>query len=142
MTDEIVEITYLPTMRCNCRCAHCGVPFEKYSSKEIGGADIAKAIVESKYIASDVNIQICGGEPFLRSDLSDVLLPLFRRFGDSRASITTNGTHPQRICDFINEIPEEDRSRIHFAISIDGLPETHNRIRKNVAAYSSAFRNC
>jgi MoaA/NifB/PqqE/SkfB family radical SAM enzyme len=139
MAGDVVELIWLPTMRCNCRCAHCGVRFDDHDAEEMDGAAVANALRGSRYIASNVAVLISGGEPFLKDGLADFVLPVLNGFENSRFGITTSGTFPNVIADFIQSIPEEYRPRIGFSVSIDGPERVHNRIRNHKNAYSLAL---
>jgi len=139
--QKVVEIIYLPTMRCNCRCSHCGIRFDRADSEEMGCAMLSAYLCSSRYIAPDVDIQITGGEPFLKEDLIDFVAAILREFTSCRVSITTNGTLPQRISTFLKEISEEYIDRLHFALSIDGIEDTHDRIRRLDHAFNLAIQS-
>jgi MoaA/NifB/PqqE/SkfB family radical SAM enzyme len=82
--NEIVEIIYFPTFKCNCRYTHCGIDFN-VQYEELPCAEISKAIVGSNCIAKDVpvNIQITGGEAFLVNDLIDFVIPILEKFDNA-----------------------------------------------------------
>src|SRR3972149_9095172 len=75
-------ISWEATRRCNLRCLHCGSPTEEVNNAdELKTEDIIGAFDE---IARDFDmnrfrhINITGGEPFVRSDLLDVLQAISR----------------------------------------------------------------
>lgn len=65
---------------------------------------------------------ITGGEPFIRTDLKDIVRELYKK--SDRIVISTNGFFTDRIVDLCKEFPN-----IGIRISIEGLEETNNRIR-------------
>jgi MoaA/NifB/PqqE/SkfB family radical SAM enzyme len=65
---------------------------------------------------------ITGGEPFIRTDLKDIVREL-RKISD-RIVISTNGFFTDRIVDLCKDFPD-----IGIRISIEGLEETNNEIR-------------
>ena len=65
---------------------------------------------------------ITGGEPFIRTDLKDVVRELYKK--SDRIVISTNGFFTDRILDLCNEFPQ-----IGIRISIEGLEGTNNAIR-------------
>ena len=138
--SKVYEMIYLPTAQCNCRCAHCGLNFDTVDDNEKSCAEVADAIIKSKYINSNVVVQICGGEPFLRNDIAGFVIPLLKTFESCYVSITTNGISTSNIANFADSIPPNLRSRVGFAISIDGIGETHNQIRKYKNAYNLAIQ--
>ena len=65
---------------------------------------------------------ITGGEPFIRSDLKDIVRELYKK--SDRIVISTNGFFTDRIIDLCKEFPN-----VGIRISIEGLEETNNAIR-------------
>ena len=65
---------------------------------------------------------ITGGEPFIRTDLKEIVRELYKK--SDRIVISTNGFFTDRIVDLCKEFPN-----IGIRISIEGLEETNNRIR-------------
>jgi len=113
---------------CNFRCNHCFIDFQK-KPKDLSYAEI-------KTIASSVNdliwLDIGGGEPFLRPDLHEILC-LFKA---REISIPTNGWFTEKIVGSLEKIESEGLlSSLILTISIDGLPDTHDRIRKKSGSF-------
>ena len=65
---------------------------------------------------------ITGGEPFIRSDLKDIVRELYKK--SDRIVISTNGFFTDRIIDLCKEFPN-----VGIRISIEGLEDTNNAIR-------------
>lgn len=65
---------------------------------------------------------ITGGEPFIRTDLKDIVRELYKK--SDRIVISTNGFFADRIVDLCKEFPN-----IGIRISIEGLEDTNNKIR-------------
>ncbi|UCG53882.1 MAG: radical SAM protein [Dehalococcoidia bacterium] len=82
-------------------------------------------------------IRISGGEPFLRSDLSEIINIIQRKTSPSVVHITTNGLLTERIVEFIKSV--DSPGKIHFKISIDAVGERHDGIRGVQGAYRSAI---
>lgn len=107
------------TGRCNLSCLHC--PFWKRPAPPPLTFNQVKALLLELYRKGIRILIIEGGEPFLWKDgqhtihdVVDVARPLFLSVG-----ITTNGTFPLKI------------NANTIWVSIDGLRDTHNRIRDN-----------
>ncbi|MDX1777842.1 MAG: radical SAM protein, partial [Thermodesulfobacteriota bacterium] len=107
------------TNRCNLECIHC--PFWKRTSPELLTFDQIKQILQTLYRRGVRILILEGGEPSLWRDgnytITDVVTyakTLFFSVG-----MTTNGTVPLTV-------PTNT-----VWVSIDGLRETHNRIRDN-----------
>ncbi len=104
------------THRCNCRCAAC--PFWRRPAPDIP-FDRAVATLDRLQEAGVRLLIFEGGEPFLWRDgdrgLEDLVVEAKRRF--LRVGVTTNGTFPL------------EGSADILWVSIDGLQETHDRLR-------------
>lgn len=124
-------ISWEATRRCNLRCLHCGSPTEEVNNAdELKTEEIIGAFDE---IACnfDMNrfrhINITGGEPFVRSDLLDVLRSISRRPFYRNIDIQTNGV-------FIADSPTvlKDLKGVGvtgLGVSIDGFEASHDSLR-------------
>ena len=65
---------------------------------------------------------ITGGEPFIRTDLKDIVRELYKK--SDRIVISTNGFFTDRIVELCKEFPQ-----IGIRISIEGLEKTNDEIR-------------
>ena len=108
--------TVIVTYRCNARCNMCN-RYKKPSKveEEISIETIKK--LPPMYFTN-----ITGGEPFIRTDLKDIVRELRKK--SDRIVISTNGFFTDRIIDLCKEFPD-----IGIRISIEGLEETNNAIR-------------
>jgi len=110
--DGILAVTY----RCNSRCCMCYT--WKHPSKkedEIRPGDLLT-------LPSMVRLNITGGEPFLRDDLGEILDVVKRKA--KRVVISSNGFLTKRTLDVMNKHRD-----VGIRISVDGIGETHDKIR-------------
>ena len=120
--DGILAVTY----RCNSRCIMCDtwqVQGEKTS--EIRPADL-------ETLPSMIRLNITGGEPFLRNDLSDILEVVRKKA--KRVVISTNGFLTKKILEVMKNYPD-----VGIRISFDGIGDTHDRIRGVGKAHQRAL---
>ena len=75
---------------------------------------------------------ITGGEPFIRSDLKDIVRELDKK--SDRIVISTNGFFTDRIIDLCKEFPN-----VGIRISIEGLEDTNNKIRGLEDGYNKGY---
>lgn len=108
--------TVIVTYRCNARCTMCS-RFKAPSrpEEEISIETIRK--LPKMYFTN-----ITGGEPFIRTDLKDIVRELYKK--SDRIVISTNGFFTDRIIDLCKEFPN-----VGIRISIEGLEDTNNKIR-------------
>lgn len=108
--------TVIVTYRCNARCNMCNR--FKCPSKP----DEELSIETIKKLPQMYFTNITGGEPFIRTDLKEIIRELYKK--SDRIVISTNGFFTDRIVDLCKEFPN-----IGIRISIEGLEETNNKIR-------------
>ena len=125
------------TSRCNARCEHCGSScgYEK-PKNEISKEKLMETLKEisEHYDASEILLNVTGGEPFLRKDLFEIMdyaVSLGFRWG-----ITSNGILIDE--ELVKKIVKSKMSTI--SISIDGLKETHEAFRKVPGAWEKIIK--
>ena len=106
----VLAITY----KCNSRCTFCSI-WKNKTEKEIDMSYYKK-------LPFFESINITGGEPFMRTDIDDIIEIVRKR--TKRIVIATNGLLTERILKTAKKYPE-----IGFRISIDGLEEVHDKMR-------------
>jgi MoaA/NifB/PqqE/SkfB family radical SAM enzyme len=116
-----IKLTY----RCNLACLHC--PWSQRESAELTGAQWCERIGELRRRGVE-NFVLEGGEPTLREDLAEIV-ECARDGGRGRVVVSTNGTR-----DLAGLRPDR------FLVSVDGLPESHDRIRGR-GSYERMRRN-
>ena len=117
------------TNHCNFRCAHCFVDFTN-PPKDLKLDNYEKI---SKSINDLFWLDIAGGEPFLKKNLYE-MVNLFKK---QIVTIPTNGWLKQNILDQI-ELMNKD-CEIVINLSLDGLEENHNIIRKNKQSWEKVW---
>lgn len=127
LEDVVIEIT----KRCNLRCVHCGSGCTDVLGKELG-IDDWKSVISSLPELGVRKIIFSGGEPTIKNGIEDLfgqIASLGMDYG-----IISNGfsMKEEMIGSFVRHKP--------FAVgfSVDGLKETHNKIRQN----KRSWQNC
>jgi MoaA/NifB/PqqE/SkfB family radical SAM enzyme len=93
-----------------------------------------------EFLREVVSIQITGGEPFMRKDLAEIVLTIHQQLPDCRFWIPTNALDTMRIKETTIKILRGlDGGGLGISVSIDGLRETHNRIRGVRGAFEAAI---
>lgn len=121
------------TERCNLECPHCYSSAGRSASnkRELGTQEIIRLLDQYSEVGrgrETTDIAITGGEPFLRSDLIEILrhcIDLQEKGLFTRVMLNTNG---------VNVNAESARflasTGVHIAVSVDGSkPATHEIIR-------------
>jgi MoaA/NifB/PqqE/SkfB family radical SAM enzyme len=115
--DAVVAVTY----RCDSRCNMCNI-WQLPPGDELEPAQYRKL----PRTLRDINVT--GGEPFLRDDLVDIIRVLNERCGRPRIVISTNGFERRRIAHAAPELLKIGRN-VGIAVSLDGIGEKHDEIR-------------
>ncbi len=123
-TDAVIAVTY----RCNSRCAMCDI--WKTSGSEELAPERYRALPSTLK-----NVNITGGEPFLRNDLPEIISAIRERCPGVRLVISTNGFLTERIVQAARSFPP-----LGIRVSIDGPGALHDQIRGVKGAYERALR--
>ena len=121
--DGIVAVTY----RCNSRCVMC-YTWQHPSRRE---DEITAKDLET--LPRMARLNVTGGEPFLRDDLSDILDVVKTKA--KRVVISSNGFLTKRTLDVVGRHPD-----VGIRLSFDGIGETHNHIRGLKKAHETALK--
>ncbi len=116
------------TMRCNARCDHCFC----WEDLNVGIREMTLEEIES--LADSVppmrQLLLTGGEPTLRRDLLEVARAFAKRGKTEMVRINTNGLKPDKLIELAQAFKSEFPGvGMDFQLSLDGLEETHDRIR-------------
>ena len=127
-----LTVSFLVTARCNLRCKHCfNHQVEKTSSekmrKELSLDEIEKM---SKSMGFFLNALLCGGEPFIRDDLHEIVR-LFRVNNKAKAfSSSTNGQLTDKVVkqmEYISQYSKYENYSMNF--SLEGFEDENDEIR-------------
>lgn len=135
----LTDLFWECTLTCNCKCKHCGSNAEK--KKYDGELTTEEIKIAFKQIANDMNankilINVTGGEPLVRKDLCDVMEYATNELG-FHWGMTTNGI-------LLNDENIEKLRKANMetiSISIDGLPEVHDKFRGVEGSYNIIINN-
>ena len=108
--------TVIVTYRCNARCTMCN----RYKCPSNPEEELS--IETIKKLPPMYFTNITGGEPFIRTDLKEIIRELYKK--SDRIVISTNGFFTDRIIELCEEFPN-----VGIRISIEGLEKTNNEIR-------------
>jgi MoaA/NifB/PqqE/SkfB family radical SAM enzyme len=130
--DSVNVIQIHPTRRCNLRCRHCYSTSGPEQTAELALAPLQRLLADAA--AEGFNaIGLSGGEPLLYKPL----LPLLRtaRSLGYLTTVTTNGTLLQT-----RRLEALAPHLSLLAISIDGVPESHDQMRDLKGAFRTLVR--
>ncbi|HUV46570.1 MAG TPA: radical SAM protein [Candidatus Bathyarchaeia archaeon] len=121
-------LTLFVTNQCNLHCRHCFYwQVIKRQKKEL-------SLRQIEALSHDLGklklLSISGGEPFLRSDLADIIQPFVANNRLRVVSIVTNGSLPGKIQKEVEKILKiSSRLLVVVCLSVDGTEKIHDKIR-------------
>ncbi len=113
-----MEACLIVTYRCNARCVMCHTWQHPSHKKEEFGPELIKKLPGGLNF-----MNITGGEPFLRSDLEDIIGIALEK--TKRLVISTNGYFTKKIINLAKKF----RNRVGVRISLEGLPAANDELR-------------
>ena len=129
-------VTMYVTTRCDERCIHCYYwdQLNPSPNRDFSLSEFERTLASMDEI---FNLFIGGGEPFLRRDLSEILLAAYTRNRVANLYVPTNGQHTARIVDTLESVLDRAPNlRFHLNLSVDHVDEEqHDRIRGKKGAY-------
>ena len=137
-------INFPITYKCNMRCSMCDI-WQRYRkdpkklSEELTTEEIERIFSDNSDFLSNVrNVGLTGGEPFLRDDIGDIVRIIRDNIPNVRLGAQTNGFRTDSIIrnlkDILRFCPD-----FGLAVSLDGVMETHDRIRGVKGTFNNAL---
>ena len=125
--QKLHTVIFFVTSRCNALCRTC---FYWQELNQKGDLSFDEIKILSETMSHFHDLLLSGGEPSLRNELPEIVNLFYRNNGIRRIYFPTNGLKPQRIRELVGRILQENNElEVYLNNSIDGLPETNDRIR-------------
>jgi Fe-coproporphyrin III synthase len=129
-TSAVIAVTY----KCNSRCKMCNI-WQKPETAEISPD------VFLKLPASLKDINITGGEPYLRNDIIEILDNIEQRCHPAKIVISSNGYLTEKITATAKEILNKKYGhKVTIALSLDSIGPMHGEIRGIAGAYEMVLQ--
>jgi radical SAM protein with 4Fe4S-binding SPASM domain len=125
--DAILALTY----RCDARCQMCNI-WQMKPQENLSIDDYAKVPSTLR----DINIS--GGEAFMRKDLVDIVKTVHQKCKNPRIVISTNGFRTGQVVTKMEDL-RKTIPNIGVGVSMDGIGEIHDKIRGIPKAYDKAL---
>ena len=123
---------------CNLTCEHCFYWQNLNQRDDLSFAEIAALSAD---IGRIENLNLSGGEPFLRPDLDDVVRLVIRENGVRQIYVPSSGFFTDRTETALKSILEEPTLDLFVVeLSIDGMESYHNTLRGSDEAFSRAMQ--
>ncbi|MBI4516682.1 MAG: radical SAM protein [Deltaproteobacteria bacterium] len=122
---------------CNMKCEHC---FYWQNLNRRDDLTFEELVALSNDLGHIENLNLSGGEPFLRKEFGAICRQFIRANGVKEIYVPTNGYYTERTVEQIRETLKEPSLRL-FAVefSLDGMPEFHDRFRATKNAFAKAM---
>ena len=141
VTDLHLELTH----RCNLKCVMCEHWEVEHLDpgsvkREMDFAAIKKAVTESTLLKTVETVVITGGEPWLRHDFVDIAAWLSGAFPAAKIVALTNFWNTGHMRLKLSELRARGVKNLSLGSSLDGLRETHDRVRGQAGAFDGLAR--
>ncbi len=135
-------MVHFVTRNCNARCSHCFIDFDDPATfkGDLKLDEIQRLTTTLGWQLRNVNLT--GGEPFLRKDLFDIAEAYLTNTSIRSIYITSHGGLTDRTLEFVNKYLSAGYDRQHtlfFSISIDDFPEAHDENRRIKGLFKRAM---
>jgi MoaA/NifB/PqqE/SkfB family radical SAM enzyme len=130
-------------LRCNTKCAMCNI-WQIKSPHELSTEQLATIFSDPVYARVEYII-LAGGEPTLRHDLAEIVelmhkyMPRLKKL--MIASNVINRASVQRQYPHIAHYCADHKIRLTLGVSLDGIGETHDKIRGVKGAFEKAMES-
>jgi MoaA/NifB/PqqE/SkfB family radical SAM enzyme len=123
---------------CNMKCEHCFY-WQNLNRRDDLTFDEIQTL--SKQLGRIDNLNLSGGEPFLRKDFGRICREFIRNNGVKEIYVPSNGYYTDKTIEQIRETLKEKSLRL-FAIelSLDGMQEFHDKFRVTKNSFAYAMR--
>lgn len=128
------------TDRCNAACEHC-FNWKKVQNPDNHELSLAEIEKLTKKLPPMLLVNLCGGEPTMRTDLPEIVSLFTKNTGAEYITIPTNGFLPTRTEEVFSRIfSESPDTFFRIGISLDGWQEEHDRIRRHPGGFQKAIK--
>jgi MoaA/NifB/PqqE/SkfB family radical SAM enzyme len=122
---------------CNLTCEHCFYWRNLNQRDDLTLEEFAKL---SRELGSFENLNLSGGEPFIRPDFAEVCSLFVENNGVRQIYVPTSGYFTDRTEAALRKVLRHPPLRLFVCeLSLDGMPEYHNRFRGNPKSFDKAM---
>ncbi len=122
---------------CNLTCEHCFYWRNLNQRNDLTFEEFTKLSEELGQIET---LNLSGGEPFIRKEFAEICSLFIRNNGAKQIYVPTNGYFTDKTEAALRQVLRHPTLRLFVCeISLDGMPEYHNRFRGNPKSFEKAM---
>jgi len=122
---------------CNMKCEHC---FYWQQLNQRDDLTFDEMVSLSEELGRIENLNLSGGEPFLRNEFADICRQFIRRNEVQEIYVPTNGYYTERTVNAIRDVLKEPGLRLFgIEFSLDGMAEFHDEFRKTKNSFQKSM---
>ena len=119
---------------CNLTCEHC---FYWRNLNQRDDLKVEEIFALARDLGRIENLNLSGGEPFMRPEFAEICRFFIQNNGVEQIYVPTNGYFTERTINALKSIFEEKSLELFVCeLSIDGMPEYHDRFRGNSKSFA------
>ncbi len=123
---------------CNMKCEHCFYWQQLNQRDDLTFEEIVKL---SEELGPIQNLNLSGGEPFLRKEFAAVCRQFIRHNGVKEIYVPTNAYYPDRTIKALRDVLQEPGLKLFgVELSLDGMPAFHDEFRKTKNSFRKAMQ--
>jgi MoaA/NifB/PqqE/SkfB family radical SAM enzyme len=122
---------------CNMKCEHC---FYWQQLNQPNDLTLDEIVALSEELGTIENLNLSGGEPFLRKEFATICRQFIQRNGVKEIYVPTNGYFTERTIDALRQVLKEPSLKLFgIELSLDGMPAFHDEFRKSKNSFRKAM---
>jgi len=124
---------------CNMKCEHCFYWTSLNKKNDLTKEELFEL---SRSLGRIENLNLSGGEPFLRPEFGEICRQFIRHNGVRQIYVPSNGYFKDRMVKQITETLKEPSLELFVVeLSLDGMPEFHDKFRVARNAFKKAMES-
>ena len=122
---------------CNLTCEHCFY-WKNLNKRDDLTFDEFERL--SRELGEFENLNLSGGEPFLRPDFAEICSLFVENNSVKQIYVPTNGYYTEKTEQQLRKLLQSNKLQFFVCeLSLDGMPEYHNRFRGNARSFDKAM---
>lgn len=122
---------------CNMKCEHC---FYWQQLNQPNDLSLDELVKLSEELGPIENLNLSGGEPFLRKEFATICRQFIQRNGVKEIYVPTNGYFTDRTIEALRQVLKESSLKLFgVELSLDGMPEFHDTFRRSKNSFRKAM---